>query len=89
MGSLGRSARDMIRITIGLFPPMSKAELKIYFHQKLEFEDLSYSLRVPKTLIPRYISDVHAIAKSILLTINPDSNSSDVNMIEEQKDSLI
>lgn len=47
MGSFSKLNKEMVRICIGQFPPMARAELKITFCQKLEYEDLSYCLRIP------------------------------------------
>ena len=58
IGSLGKAARDMISISIGQFPPMSKAVLKFSYFQKLDYDDMSYCLRVPEVYVPRYIGDI-------------------------------
>jgi hypothetical protein len=47
-----------MRISIGMFPAMSRAELKIHYFQHLEIEDLSYCLRIPTVYIPRYIGSI-------------------------------
>lgn len=51
-------SRDLIRISIGIFPPESEATLKLFYYQNLELEDLSYCLRVPMSYIPRYMGDI-------------------------------
>jgi len=50
--------RDMMRVNIGNFPPLSTATLKIYFYQLLNIEDSSYALRIPMTYTPRYMADI-------------------------------
>ena len=59
VGAFTKAQRDMVRVTIGNFPPLSKAELKCYFYQKLDQEDISHCLRFPVTYVPRYMGDVN------------------------------
>ena len=54
MGSLTKAQRDMMRINLGNFPAHSTANVKIFYYQQLEVEDLSYCLRIPMSYVPRY-----------------------------------
>ena len=47
LGSFARMNKNMIKISIGQFPPMSRAIVKVLYFQQLEFEDMSYCLRIP------------------------------------------
>lgn len=58
MGSLSKQQRDMMKISIGNFPAKSEAILRVHYFTQLPVEDLSYSLRVPVTYIPRYLGDI-------------------------------
>ena len=58
MAGYSKEMRDMVRIMIGNFPPKSEAQLKLFFYQKLEVEDLSYCLKIPMVYIPRYITSL-------------------------------
>ena len=58
IGGFTKSQKDMFRITIGNFPPLSSAELKVFYFQQLEIEDLSLCLKVPMSYIPRYMGDI-------------------------------
>jgi hypothetical protein len=57
-GYLTKSQRDMVRINIGNFPPLSSCQLRVFYYQHLKIEDLSYCLYVPMTYIPRYMGDI-------------------------------
>lgn len=83
IGMKGRMSRDMVRIMIGQFPPMSRAKLSVHFSQKLESEDLSWCLRIPQVYIPRYIGDMSKALKAL----NPNIKD-DVGMLEEEKEQL-
>jgi hypothetical protein len=50
-----KELKKMLSITLGNFPPQSKAYLKAFCTQKLEFEDLSYCFRLPMTFVPPYM----------------------------------
>ena len=65
LGSFIRTNSDMVKISIGQFPPMSRAVLKVYYYQQLEFEDLSHCLRIPRAYIPKYIGDMRRIIESL------------------------
>ena len=61
MGGYSRQMRDMVRIMIGNFPPKAEAQLKLFFYQKLEVEDLSYCLKIPMAYVPRYVTGLTEI----------------------------
>jgi DNA-directed RNA polymerase specialized sigma24 family protein len=50
--------RDLVKINIGNLPPKSEAVLKLHYYQPLEVEDLSYSLRIPMSYVPKYMGDI-------------------------------
>ena len=54
-GSYIKTNNDIVKIRTGLFPAMSRAKLKVYYYQQLEYEDMSYCLRIPQAYIPKYI----------------------------------
>lgn len=57
-GTLTKQQKDMVRISLGNFPSHSQAILKVHYFQLLPVEDLSYSLRIPVTYVPRYAGDL-------------------------------
>ena len=61
MGGYSKQMRNMVRIMIGNFPPKAEAQLKLFFHQKLEVDDLSYCLKIPMAYVPRYVSTLTEI----------------------------
>lgn len=81
IGSLTQSSSDLIRIMIGLLPPLSKAVLKIFYYSQLEYEDLSHCLRIPTAFIPRYVGDTNSMIKSLTKGMFDE----DVEMHEEEK----
>jgi hypothetical protein len=42
---------------LGNIPPQTDAEIKIIAYQFLRIEDMRYSLRIPTTYTPRYVSN--------------------------------
>ena len=54
----------MTRITIGNFPPLATAVLKVFFYSNLDIEDLSYCLRIPTAYIPKYFGDMTKFLKT-------------------------
>ena len=76
--------KDMIKLSIGQFPPMSRAIVKVYYFQQLEFEDMSYCLRIPQAFIPKYIGDISKAIKAL----HPEV-SDDFEMLEEEKDATL
>ena len=54
----------MMKITIGNFPQRTEAILKVHYYQLLPVEDLSYSLRVPVTYIPKYLGNIDSFIKT-------------------------
>lgn len=49
--------KNMLSVMLGNFPPQSKAYLKAFCTQKLEFEDLSYCFRLPMAFVPPYMGN--------------------------------
>jgi hypothetical protein len=43
-------------LQLGNIPPQTAAEIKITAYQFLGIEDMRYSLRIPTTYTPRYVS---------------------------------
>jgi|LauGreDrversion4_2_1035121.scaffolds.fasta_scaffold126904_2 hypothetical protein len=74
----------MISISIGQFPPMSKAIIKFSYFQKVDYEDMSYCLRVPEAYVPRYIGDLARAVRDLYPDIKDDAE-----MLEEEKDELL
>jgi len=53
-----RQSKNMLRVMLGNFPARSKALLKAYCVQQLEFEDQSYCFRLPLVYVPAYMGSV-------------------------------
>ena len=64
IGQLTKTQRDMMRVSIGNFPALSRAVLKVHYYQQLEVEDLSYCLRIPMAYIPRYLGNIEGLLKT-------------------------
>jgi hypothetical protein len=50
--------KKLLRIMLGNFPPKSKADLKAFCSQKLEFEDMFFCFRLPMNIVTRGNSSV-------------------------------
>jgi hypothetical protein len=48
----------MLRIILGNFPANTRAHLRAYCSQELDFEDLSYCYRFPMSFVPAYMGDI-------------------------------
>ena len=84
MGGYSEQMRDMVRILIGNFPPNSEAQLKLFFYQKLEVEDLSYCLKIPMVYIPRYITRLTKVTNQSYNLLHPDMN--ETNFIPDEEE---
>lgn len=76
IGSYTYSHRDMMRVSIGNFPPNSSAQMVIRYYQNLDIEDMSYCLRVPVGYIPKYMPRISQMIS------NPEEK--DVEMKDEE-----
>lgn len=83
MGMMTKTQLDMMRINIGNFPPKSSALLKLYYYQSLDYDDLSYCLRVPMTYVPRYMGNIAGYINSGIQY--KGQKGEDQEMEEEQK----
>lgn len=61
IGGYTKTQRDMVRVSLGNFPPQSRAVVRVYYYQNMDIEDLSYCLRIPMSYIPRYMGDTAAL----------------------------
>ena len=52
-----RKDKDIVRVNIGGIPPKCQIILVCTFYQKLEVEDLSWSLHIPSKIVPRYMGN--------------------------------
>ena len=52
-----RKQGDVIKFTIGNFPPKSKATMVVSGFMQLEVEDLSWCFRLPLTIVPKYMGN--------------------------------
>ena len=59
ISTINKAHRDMVRISVGNFPPQSTAVLTLFYYQHLSFEDVSYCLRIPTTYIPKYVARIN------------------------------
>lgn len=55
--------KAMLRVMLGNFPPHSKAYLRAFCSQKLEFEDQSYCFRLPMAFVPTYMGDTKSLVE--------------------------
>lgn len=56
-------SKHMLRVILGNFPPKSKAYLRVFCAQELDFEDLSYCFRLPMSFVPAYMGDIQNYIK--------------------------
>ncbi|TNV84666.1 hypothetical protein FGO68_gene12911 [Halteria grandinella] len=80
IGGYTKTQRDMVRVSLGNFPPLSRAVVRVYYYQNMEIEDLSYCLRIPMSYIPRYMGDTAA-----LLTTGQQYKGMPAKEISEEK----
>ena len=70
---------------IGNFPAESKAFVRAYCNQSLDFEDESMCFRLPMAYVPAYMGDVAAQINANSSKLNLDSTLKKPNSAEDQK----
>lgn len=47
-------SKDFFEVSLGTFPPKTKAQITFVYYQTLTVEDMSYRFAIPLVYVPRY-----------------------------------
>jgi hypothetical protein len=67
---------NVMTVYLGNFPPMSSLILTAICSQKLDVNDLSYSLMIPMAFVPKYLGNVDTDVRTGV-TLFSDANDFD------------